>query len=248
VAGNPLLAGISQHAGLLIVARGVQGVGAALTVPAALSLLAVTFAEGPERDHAVCLFGAAEGVAASAGVVVGGLLAAGLGWRWAFFINVPVGIALLVAAFVFLSAAGAGERAPRLDVGGAITVTGGLLVFVYALHHAAGHGWFTLSTLALFTAAASLLAAFVRIGARAAAPLVPAALLRNRTRVAANLTAFLAFSALLSFIFIGSLLMQQVLGYSPAITGVAWLATTATIFAAAMTGPRVVARVGGAGC
>ncbi|TDD15116.1 MFS transporter [Kribbella turkmenica] len=243
--GASLLAGIAQHAGLLIVARGVQGVGAALIVPAALSLLAVTFAEGPERDRAVGLFGAVDGVAASAGVVMGGLLAAGLGWRWAFFIHVPVGIALLVAALVFLSADRPDERAPRLDVAGAITVTSGLLVFVYALHHAASHSWFTWSTLALFTAAAALLAVFLRIEARAAAPLVPAAMLRNRTRVAANLTAFLAFSALLSFIFIGSLLMQQVLGYSPAIAGVAWLATTATIFVAAMTGTRFVARVGG---
>jgi EmrB/QacA subfamily drug resistance transporter len=243
--GASLLAGIAPHAGLLIVARAAQGVGAALVVPAALSLLAVTFAEGPERDRAVGLFGAVDGVAASAGVVLGGLLAAGPGWRWAFLIHVPVGTALLVATLVFLSADRADERAPRLDVAGAITVTGGLLVFVYALHHAAGHGWFTWSTLALFAAAAALLAVFLRIEARAAAPLVPAAMLRNRTRLAANLTAFLAFSALLSFIFIGSLLMQQALGYSPAIAGVAWLATTVTIFVAAMTGTRFVARVGG---
>ncbi|TQM38511.1 MFS transporter [Pseudonocardia cypriaca] len=242
--GASLLAGITQDAGLLIVARGVQGFGAALTVPAALSLLAVTFAEGPERDRAVGLFGAVGGLAGTVGVVLGGLLAAGPGWRWAFFINVPVGIALLVAALVFLSADRAGERAPRLDVGGAITVTGGLLLFVFALHHAAGHGWFTSSTLALFAAAAALLAVFVRIEARSAAPLVPAALLRNRTVVAANLTAFLAFSALLSFIFIGSLLMQQALAYSPAITGLAWLSTTVTVFVAAMAGARFVARVG----
>ncbi len=242
--GASLLAGIAQHAGLLIVARAVQGVGAALIVPAALSLLAVTFAEGPERDRAVGLFGAVGGLAGTVGVVLGGLLAAGPGWRWAFFINIPVGISLLVAALVFLSADRADERAPRLDVAGAITVTGGLLLFVYALHHAAGHGWFTWSTLALFTAAAALLAVFVRIEARAAAPLVPPALLRKRTVVAANLTAFLAFSALLSFIFIGSLLMQQALGYSPAIAGVAWLSTTVTVFVAAVAGARFVARVG----
>ncbi|OZM78033.1 MFS transporter [Pseudonocardia sp. MH-G8] len=245
--GASLLAGIAPHAGLLIAARAVQGVGAALVVPAALSLLAVTFAEGPERDRAVGLFGAVDGVAASAGVVVGGLLAAGPGWRWAFLIHVPVGISLLVAALVLLPADRAEERAPRLDVAGAVTVTGGLLVFVYALHHAAGHGWFTWSALVTFTAAGALLALFVRIEARATAPLVPAALLRNRTRVTANVTAFLAFSALLSFIFIGSLLMQQALGYSPAIAGVAWLATTVTLFVAAMTGSRLVARIGGRG-
>ena len=242
--GASLLAGITQDGGLLIVARAVQGFGAALIVPAALSLLAVTFTEGPERDRAVGLFGAVGGLAATVGVVLGGLLAAGPGWRWAFFINVPVGIPLLVAALVFLSADRAGERAPRLGAAGAITVTGGLLVFVYALHHAGGHGWFTWSTLALFTAAAALLAVFVRIEARSAAPLVPAALLRNRRVVAANLTAFLAFCALLSFIFIGSLLMQQALGYSPATAGLAWLSTTVTLFVAAVAGARFVARVG----
>jgi MFS family permease len=208
-------------------------------------LLAVTFTEGPERDRAVGLFGAVGGLAGTVGVVVGGLLTAGPGWRWAFFINVPVGIALVAAALVLLSADRADERAPRLDVAGAVTVTGGLLLFVYALHHAAGHGWFTWSTPTLFTASAALLAVFVRVEARSAAPLVPAALLRNRTVVAANLTAFLAFSALLSFIFIGSLLMQQVLGYSAAVAGVAWLATTVTVFVAAVVGSRFVARVGG---
>ncbi|WP_350275643.1 MFS transporter [Kribbella sp. HUAS MG21] len=243
--GASLLAGIAEYAVLLIVARGVQGLGAALIVPAALSLLAVTFAEGPERDRAVGIFGAVDGVAASAGVVGGGVLAAGLGWRWAFFIHVPVGTALFVASLMFLPGDRPDERASRLDVAGAVTVTSGLLAFVYALHHAASHGWFTWSTLALFIAAVALLAVFVRIEARAVAPLVPAAMLRNRTRAAANLTAFLAFSALLALIFIGSLLMQQVLGYSPAIAGLAWLATTATIFVTAMTGTRLVGRVGG---
>lgn len=242
--GASLLAGITQDGGLLIVARAVQGFGAALIVPAALSLLAVTFAEGPERDRAVGLFGAVGGIAATVGVVLGGLLAAGPGWRWAFLLNLPVGIPLIVAALLLLSTDRAGGRAPGLDVAGAITVTGGLLVFVYALHHAGGHGWFTWSTLALFAAAAALLAVFVRIEARATAPLVPAALLRNRTVVAANLTAFLALSALLSFIFIGSLLMQQALGYSPATAGMAWLATTVTLFVAAMAGARIVATTG----
>ena len=239
-----LLAGITQDGALLIVARAVQGFGAALIVPATLSLLALTFPEGPERDRAIGLFGAVGGIAATVGVVLGGLLAAGPGWRWAFFLNLPVGTALLVAALVVLSADRAGERATRLGVAGPITVTGGLLVFVYALHHAGAHGWLTFTTLALFTTAAVLLAGFVRIETRAATPLVPTALLRNRTVVAANLTAFLALSALLSFIFIGSLLMQQVLGYSPATTGLAWLATTVTLFVAAMAGARLIAKIG----
>jgi EmrB/QacA subfamily drug resistance transporter len=238
------LAGAARDPGLLIAARGVQGFGAALVVPSALSLLAVTFPEGPERDRAIGLFGAVGGLAGTVGVVLGGLLASGPGWRWSFFINVPIGVVLIAIALVLLAPDGHSDRTGRLDVAGATTVTGGLLLSVYALHHTVEHGWFSGSALALFAAAAVLLAVFVRIEARSAAPLVPPALLRNRSLVAANLTAFFGFCALLSFIFVGSLLMQQVLDYSPAQAGVAWLGTTATTFVAAMAGARLVARLG----
>ncbi|SDU86951.1 MFS transporter [Jiangella alkaliphila] len=237
-------AGAAQGGGLLIAARAVQGFGAALIAPAALSLLAVTFAEGRERHRAIGLFGAVGGVAGSVGVVAGGLFAGGPGWRWSFLINVPVGALLIMLAVVFLARDRAADRTTRLDIAGATTVTGGLLVFVYALHHGANHGWAAGSTLAMLAVAAALLAAFVRIEARAAAPLVPASTLRNRTLVAANVTAFLASCAFLSFIFVGSLLMQQALGYSPTTTGVAWLATTTTCFAAAMAAARLVTYVG----
>jgi EmrB/QacA subfamily drug resistance transporter len=235
------VAGAAHDAGLLIAARAVQGFGAALVAPAALSLLAVTFVEGRERDRAFGLFGAVGGAAGSVGVVASGLLTAGPGWRWAFFINVPAGVLFIVLAMAFLVPDRAGDRTTRLDIAGASTVTGGLLLFVYALHHTVDHGWTSGSTLALFAVAAVLLAAFVRIEARSAAPLVPAALLRNRTLVAANVTTFLAFGALLSFIFIASLLMQQALGFSPTKTGLSWLATTATAFASSMIGARLVA-------
>jgi EmrB/QacA subfamily drug resistance transporter len=238
------LAGAASGAGLLIAARAVQGFGAALVAPAALSLLAVTFAEGRERDRAIATFGAVGGAAGSVGVVAGGLLTAGPGWRWSFFINVPAGVVFIVLATVCLAPDQRGDRRTRLDTAGATTVTAGLLLSVYALHHAADDGWTSPSTLVLFASAAALLAAFVRIEARSAAPLVPAATLRNRTLVAANVTAFLAYCALLSFIFIGSLLMQQALGYSPTKTGLAWLATTVTVFVAAMGAARLVGRVG----
>jgi EmrB/QacA subfamily drug resistance transporter len=237
------VAGAAQGPGLLIAARAAQGFGAALVAPAALSLLAVTFAEGKERDRAFGIFGAVGGVAGSVGVVASGLLTAGPGWRWAFFINIPVGTAAIVLALAFLAADRPEERATRLDLSGATTVTGGLLLLVYALHHAAQHGLVSGSALLLFAAAAGLLAAFVRIEARSEAPLVPAAILRNRRLVAANVAAFLAFAALLAFIFIGSLLMQQALGYSPTRTGLAWLSTTMTVFPAAILGARLAARV-----
>jgi EmrB/QacA subfamily drug resistance transporter len=241
--GASFVAGAAQGAGLLIAARAVQGFGAALVAPAALSLLAVTFAEGRERDRALAIFGAVGGAAGSVGVVASGLLTAGPGWRWAFFINVPAGTAAIVVALAFLAADRPADRATRLDLSGATTVTGGLLLLVYTLHHAAAHGLASITTLALFAAAVLLLSAFVRIEARSAAPLVPPAVLRNRTLVAANLAAFLAFAALLSFIFIGSLLMQQALGYSPTKTGLAWLTTTTTVFVAAMASARLAARV-----
>ena len=241
--GASFLAGAAHHAGLLIAARGIQGFGAALIAPAALSLLAVTFAEGRARDRAIGIFGAVGGAAGSVGVVASGLLAAGPGWRWAFFINVPAGVVFIVLATAFLVPDRAGDRTTRLDIAGATTVTSGLLLFVYALHHAAQHGWIQGSTLVLFAASAVMLAAFARIEARSDAPLVPLSTVKNRTLVAANLTAFLTFSAFFSFIFIGSLLMQQALGYSPTKTGLAWLATTATTFTAAMAGGRLVSRV-----
>jgi EmrB/QacA subfamily drug resistance transporter len=239
-----LVAGAAQHAGLLIAARGLQGFGAALITPAGLSLIAVTFAEGRDRARALGLFGAVGGVAGSVGVVASGLLTAGPGWRWAFLVNVPAGVALVVLAALFLAPDTHRDRRTPLDLAGATTVTGGLLLFVYALHHGAGHGWTAAPTLALFAAAALLLAAFVRIEARSADPLIPPSTVRNRTLVAANVTGFLAFGALLSFIFIGSLLMQQALGYSPIETGLAWLATTVTIVGAAIVGAKLVALAG----
>ncbi|NEE04495.1 MFS transporter [Phytoactinopolyspora halotolerans] len=241
--GASFLAGVAQQADVLIAARTVQGFGAALIAPTALSLIAVTFTEGPERERALGIFGAVGGIAASAGVVASGLLTAGPGWRWAFYINVPTGLMLILLGAAFAPGR-TGDRKTRLDIAGAITVTGSLLLFIYALHHAAGHSWLSGSTLALFAAAAILMVAFVRIEARAKAPLVPAATLRNRSLISSNLTAFLASCAFLAFIFIGSLLMQQALGYSPIDTGLAWLATTATIFPVAIIGGRLVAKVG----
>jgi EmrB/QacA subfamily drug resistance transporter len=242
-----LLAGVAGSAGLLIGARALQGFGAALIPPAALSILAVTFAEGAERNRALGLYGAVTGVSGSVGVLASGLLTQGAGWHWVFRINVPIGVVLIAMAAVFLPVdAGGRRRSERFDVAGAVTVTAGLLLLVYALNHGgAGHGWGSGSTLALFAASVVLLSAFVRIEARSRSPLVPRSVVRNRTLVAANLSAFFTFGAFFAFIFLGSLLMQQVLGYSPTRTGVAWLATTGTsVVAAGITGGKLVALVG----
>ena len=243
--GASLAAGLAKSAGLIIAARGVQGFGAALMAPAALSILAVTFAEGPERNRALGIFGAVGGTSASIGVIASGLLTDGPGWRWVFFINVPVGIGLLALAPLLLAADEPRIRGRRFDVAGATTVTAGLLVLVYALNRGADYGWAAASTLSLFLGAAALLALFVVAEARAAEPLVPATLLRSRTVLAANSMAFFVFGSIFSFIFLGSLLMQQLLAYSPTKTGVSWLATTLTGFVvAAVTGARLAATIG----
>jgi len=241
-----LLAGVAGSAGFLIGARALQGFGAALVPPAALSILAVTFKEGAERNRALGLYGATAGVSASVGVIASGLLTEGPGWRWVFFINVPVGVLLIAMAAIFLPADDPDRRgSKRFDVAGAVTVTGGLLLLGYALNRSTDYGWSSGSTLGLLAASIVMLSAFVRIEARSRSPLVPGAAVRNRTLVAANLSAFFLFGAFFAFIFLGSLLMQQVLGYSPTRTGVAWLATTVmSFFAAGIAGAKLVGVVG----
>ncbi len=243
--GASFLAGVAGTPELLIGARALQGFGAALVAPSALSILAVTFTAGRERNWALGIFGAVGGSSASVGVIASGLLTDGPGWRWIFFINVPIGILLILLAARFLPADPAAAGSRRFDAMGAAAVTAGLLLFVYGLNRGVDHGWTSATTLAIFAGAAALLAAFVRVESRSRSPLVPAVALRNRTMVAADLAAFLLFGAFFSFIFLVSLLMQQLLLYSPTRTGVAWLATSVTGFVAAgITGARLVSSFG----
>ena len=240
-----LLAGLAGSAELLIGARALQGFGAALLAPSALSILAVTFAEGQERNRALGIFGAVGASSASIGVIASGLLTDGPGWRWIFFINIPVGLLLIALAARILPVDRA-QRGPRhYDAAGAATVTAGLLLFVYGLNRGVEDGWRSATTLALFAAAAILLVAFVWVESRSRSPLVPAAALKNRTMLASDVAAFLLFGAFIAFIFLGTLMMQQLLSYSPTRTGVAWLATSLTAFlAAAVAGERLVAAIG----
>lgn len=240
-----LLAGLAQSAALLIGARALQGFGAALVAPSALSILAVTFVEGRERNQALGIFGAMGGSSASVGVIVSGLLTDGPGWRWIFFINVPIGVLLIALAARFLPTDRVDAGTRRYDAGGASTVTGGLLLLVYGLNRGVDHGWRSVTTLTLFAGAALLLTSFAWVESRSRSPLVPGAALRNRTMVAADLVTFLLFGAFYSFVFLGTLLMQQILSYSPTHAGVAWLATSLTAFVGAgVAGARLVSSVG----
>jgi EmrB/QacA subfamily drug resistance transporter len=239
------LAGLADSAGLLIGARALQGFGAALVAPSALSILAVTFTEGQERNKALGIFGATGASSATVGVIASGLLTDGPGWRWIFFINVPVGIALIGLALRYLRSDSHLPASRQYDFSGAATVTGGLLLFVYGLNRGVDHGWSNPSTLALFAGAAVLLASFIWIESRAAAPLVPFKVLKNRMLVAADAGAFLLFGSFFSFVFLGTLMMQQLLGYSPTRTGLSWLATSLPAFVAAFVGGNfLVTRVG----
>ena len=239
-----LAAGLSGQPETLIASRAAQGLGAALLVPAALASLAASFQEGRERNAALGIFGATGASAASVGVVAGGLITDGLGWRWIFLLNVPVGIALFVAALLLLPA-GPRIQGGRLDVAGAITATGGLLMFVYGLSRGEQDGWNADSTIGWFVASVVLLLAFAWIESRAQVPLLPASTLRHPVRLVSDIAAFLVFGSFAGFIFAATLLMQNGMGYSPTRTGLAWLTTSLTAFvAAAATGERLVALFG----
>jgi EmrB/QacA subfamily drug resistance transporter len=244
-ASASLAAGLAQSTELLIGARAIQGFGAALILPSTLSILAMTFPEGPERNRALGIFGAVGGSSASVGVIASGLLTDGPGWRWIFFINVPVGIAIISLAAKYLQHDRPYVAVRQYDAAGATAVTGGLLLFIYGLNRGVDHGWTSASTIAVFAAAVALLAAFVFIESRSRAPLVPGGILRNRTMIAADIGAFLLFGGFFSFIFLVTLMMQQMLEYSPTRTGVAWLSTSLTAFVgAAVAGAQLINRVG----
>lgn len=243
-AGASLVAGLSTTLGVLVTARGAQGFGAALTASAGLSILTATFEEGPARTKALGIWGAISASGATAGVVMSGLLTDGPGWEWIFFINVPVGIALAAGALSFLRET-YGERQRSFDVLGAVTITASLLLLVFGVNRGEIWGWTDARTVGVLAGALVLLAAFLVIEARVAQPLVPLRRVATRTVGLANVVAFLLLASFFSLIFIGTLFMQQVLGYSALEAGLAWLTVSVpALVAAATTGAVLVERIG----
>jgi len=241
---SSLLAGFAWSAGSLITLRATQGLGGALLAPAALSILTTTFAEGRERNVALGVWGAVSGSGAAAGVLLGGFLTSSLAWSWIFFINVPVGVAL-VAVSPFLLRESRAELGHRtFDFAGAFTVTSGLMLLVYAMTRATEVGWGSAETIGVLAASAALILAFVAIELRSKAPLLPMRIFRLRSLTGANVTSFLVGTALFSQFFLGTLYMQQVLHYSAMKTGVAYLPLTLTIIALAGVAQNLVTRVG----
>jgi EmrB/QacA subfamily drug resistance transporter len=241
---SSLLAGFAWSEGSLIAFRATQGLGGALLAPAALSILTTTFAEGRERNIALGVWGAVSGSGAAAGVLLGGFLTSSLTWSWIFFINVPVGLALVAVSPLLLreSRAELGHR--YFDFAGAVTVTSGLMLLVYAMTRATEIGWSSAETIGLIVASAALILSFVAIELRSKAPLLPMRIFRLRSLTGANVTSFLVGTALFSQFFLGTLYMQQVLHYSAMKTGVAYLPLTLTIIALAGVAQNLVTRVG----
>src|SRR6184192_1748200 len=204
-----LLDGLAWSEGSLIAFRSLQGLGAALLSPAALSILTTTFREGRERNIALGVWGAASGSGGAAGVLLGGALTSGLSWSWIFFINVPVA-ATIIAVTPFLLRESRVEVARRhFDVAGAASITGGLMLLVYAVTRASQHGWTSGATIGLLAAAASLIGAFFVIEARSQAPLLPLRILRLRTLAGSNVSGLVMGIAVFSEFFLLTLYMQQ---------------------------------------
>ncbi|MEN3313254.1 MAG: hypothetical protein V7645_2583, partial [Actinomycetota bacterium] len=211
---SSLLDGLAWSEGSLIAFRALQGLGAALVSPAALSILTTTFAEGRERNRALGIWGAVSGSGAAAGVLLGGALTSAFSWSWIFFVNVPVGLLVLVLSPLLLRESRADLPDRHFDVSGAAAITGGLMLLVYALTRATTQGWSSGSTIALLAASAVLIAGFIVIELRSRAPLLPLGIFRLRTLSGSNVTGLLLGAALFSQFFLLTLYMQQVLHYS----------------------------------
>ncbi len=222
-AGASLMAGVSQGAAMLIVARGLQGLGAAFIAPAALSLLTSNFAEGAERNKALGVWGALGGLAAVFGVILGGLFTQGPGWRWIFFVNVPIGVVLVAAAPLVVAESRSEQRSKSFDVAGAGALTAALVLLIYTLGQTVDAGWTSARTIGSLILVVGLLIAFVTIERRTSSPLMPLDIFRLPVLRAANIVAMLLFGTLVTLFFFASLFVQQVLDYSPIKTGLAYL-------------------------
>jgi EmrB/QacA subfamily drug resistance transporter len=239
-----LLNGLAPTSEALIVFRGVQGLGAALIAPAALSIITTTFEEGAERTKAMGVWAAIAVGGAAVGLVLGGVLTTALSWPWIFYVNVPVGIAVLLASLRYVPESRDEHAHKSFDVAGALTVTGGLLALVYGIVKAQEKGWTSLHTGGFFALALVLLAAFLVIERRSVEPLVRLGIFRVRTVRAANVVMFLVAAGLFAMFYFNTLYLQRVLGYSALEAGFAFLPFTGGVIVGAGLSQSLVARLG----
>ena len=238
-----LLCGLAWSEGVLIGARAVQGLGAAIISPAALSIITTTFDEGAERNKALGIWGAIGGGGAAVGVLAGGVLTKYLGWEWIFFVNVPVGALAFVLAPRFVRESRS-DRKTTPDWYGAVTVTAGLALLVYAVSNAPTHGWATAWTLGRLAVAVVLLVAFLVIETRVKDPLMPFRIFRVRTVAGANVSSLMLGGVTFANFFVLTLYVQQVLGWSALKTGLTFIATAGTAILWAGVAQMLTTRIG----
>jgi len=243
-AGSSLVGGLAQSSSLLVGARFAQGLGAAMLSPAALSTLTTTFRERRERNTALGVWGAVSGLGAAAGVLFGGLLTEGPGWRWVLFVNVPLSAVAFLGAFALLKAERIRARLAHFDALGAMLVTGGMLLLVYALVKAPNVGWGATRTIAELAGAAVLLVAFVINELRVRDPLIPLSILKVRGVAVADATQLVAAGGFVPMFFFLTLYMQTVLHYSPIQTGLAYLPLTGGFVISSGIASQLFARIG----
>ncbi|MGA7416742.1 MAG: MFS transporter [Acidimicrobiales bacterium] len=250
VAGTGLFAissiacGLAQNSGTLIGARLVQGLGAAMMTPAALSILTTTFNEGTDRLKALGAWGALAGLSSGVGVLLGGVLSGGPGWRWVFFVNPPIALLILIATFRLVGDDKKRARLAHFDTGGAILVTGAMLLAIYALIRAPQVGWNTTRTIAELAGVAALLALFIGNERRHSNPLVPLSIFRIRGLAAADVTQIIAMAGFYSMFFFITLYMQNILRFSPTKAGLAYLPVTVCVAISAGVCSKLFARTG----
>ncbi|GAA2825174.1 MFS transporter [Kitasatospora paracochleata] len=237
-----LLGGVATSSWWLLAARSLQGVGGAIASPTALALIATNFKEGPERNRAFGVFSAVAGAGGAIGLLAGGMLTSWLSWRWVFFVNVPIGIAIAVLAPLYINES---ERHPgRFDLAGAFTATLGMVSLVFGFIRASEHGWSDPLTLASFGAALALLLIFLANEQRVAQPITPLHLFRNRNRSGAYAMMLCLAAAMFSIFFFITLFVQEILGFSPLKAGFAFLPISLAIIAAAQFAARSQFRFG----
>src|SRR5436309_256822 len=244
-AGASLVGGLSQSQGTLVAARAVQGLGGAVVSPATLAILTTSFAEGQERNRALGVWGAMAGAGGASGALLGGILTDLLSWQWILFVNVPIGVTAALLARRHVAEGRRTDAGRNFDLSGALTVTLGLVALVYGIVETDVHGWGSAATLVPMAAGLALIGVFLLIEGRlASAPLMPLRIFASRTLTGANITVLLLGAAMFGMWFFVSLYLQQVLGYSPLIAGLAFLPMTLSIVAGSAFASRGIARVG----
>ena len=239
-----LVNGFASSEEMLIGARAAQGLGAALMSPAALAVITTSFAEGAERTKALSIWAAIASGGSAVGLLLGGILTETLSWEWIFFINVPIGVGIVLAALRLVPNSKVEGGSRHFDLVGAVSVTAGLLVLVYAIVKAQDWGWGSTSTLGLAALAAALLAAFIWIESRSPFPLVRLSLFRLRSLAVGNAAFLIVVGGLFAMFFFASLYLQSILGYSALTTGFAFLPVTVGIAMGAVTAQQLVPKTG----